>query len=259
MQSLAKNSAYHQTRVIRDWNGVERFIEWSPPRYGAVSERLYVITNVDIDRIDNISQRMYDTPEKWWIVLDYNLINDPFSLEQGDRLRVPTWDWPVLNAIPSISVFSEELPPDAIRLPPYTPPPYKRPKTPVDTQLQPTDALLFNFGFPVPDCVTGMAHFQLQIASDGNFSTILISRITSTSTNRWFFYDPFANNGAGGFRAFPSTGIDASTYATQPVYFQIKESDGLIHGTQYYPRYRVIVDDVDSQWISAPPFVVPGD
>lgn len=122
--------------------------------------------------------------------------------------------------------------------------------------MEPEDRTLLNFGFPIPGCLTGMAHFQLQIASDGDFADVIISRLTATSTTRWFYYDPFTNNGAGGYLPFPSAGLDAATYDGQPVYFQVKESDGLSSGVQYYPRYKVVLDDVESQWIAGPPIII---
>ena len=101
-----------------------------------------------------------------------------------------------------------------------------------------------------------MAHFQLQFSVDGAFEDIIVSRLTVTSTARWFYYDPFTNNGAGGFLPYPTSGLDAATYDGQSVYFQVKESDGMSTNVQYYPRFKVILDDIESQWVAAPPVII---
>jgi hypothetical protein len=247
-----------------------------------------VVTQADVDRPDNIAQRVYGSPDYWWAILDYNRINDPFSLEVGDRLRIPIWSWPLGTPLTPqvISLFdngSDEAVSQfgdgtllslqqrsssiqngkTLPLTPsiYRPPAYVRPGG-VDQTEDPlgvdvADPMLFNLAIPIPNCLVGTAHFQLQLASDGAYADVVLSRLTATSTARWFYYDPFYNSGAGSHLPFPQAGLDAATYAGQPVYFQLKESDGLIRGNQYYPRFRAVINDVDSQWVGLPPITIP--
>lgn len=257
---LAATSRLRQTPVLRQDSG-ERFLEWRFPRYGIVAERLYVVTESDLDRPDLIAHRMYGLPDYWWVILDYNQITDPFTLQVGDRLRIPQWGWPgefgpVVPEVIEPSQPSLTLPP----LPPrYQPPPHDRPDAPAVEALQAQQSTVFNLAILVPECLVGTAHFEVQIASDGLFTDVILSRFTATSNERWFYYDPFTQAGLGGHLAFPPGGLEASIYAGQPVYFRVLSGDGLVAGVEYFPRFRVLIDDQNSPWQGLPPIISPAD
>lgn len=45
---------------------------------------------VDGIRVDAIGERVYGTPDKWWILMDANPeIIDPMSIEPGTSVRLP--------------------------------------------------------------------------------------------------------------------------------------------------------------------------
>lgn len=53
-------------------------------------DTLVAIKQEDILRPDLISQKAYNTPELWWVILEYNNIQDPmFELQLGQILKIP--------------------------------------------------------------------------------------------------------------------------------------------------------------------------
>jgi hypothetical protein len=228
---------YFQTRRVVTEAG-EWFIEWKPPRFGVVPERLYVVTDADRDRPDTIAEKTLGDVRLWWEIMVYNSIQDPMSLETGDKLRIPRLTLPVATSV--AEVLAEEVPdaPGRTRCIPF--PPFQDPSlvdaTPVDTPASPVIAL--TLGFPVPPCLSGLGHFQLQASTTPDFGTVVLSKLTQADTTRWHYYDPSANSGAGGFVAFPVAGINLGLLSGQTVYHDIVE-DELDADTQYFMRYRV--------------------
>lgn len=56
-----------------------------------------------INRPDLLSHRVYGTPELWWVIFDFNEIQDPITqLKIGQLLRIPDIDR-VLIAIDNIN------------------------------------------------------------------------------------------------------------------------------------------------------------
>ncbi len=56
-----------------------------------------------IQRLDLISQKAYGTPNLWWVIAEFNGINDPlFDLRPGTILRIPSLDR-VLQAISALN------------------------------------------------------------------------------------------------------------------------------------------------------------
>lgn len=253
---MIPESRFSQTQVIT-LNGVTSFGEWRPPSYGNVPERLYVMTQDDLDRPDLIAYRYYGTSEFWWVILDYNKVTDPFSLKVGDRLRIPDWSWG--EVIPPAPLVDPQE--QALRQPspsPYIPPPYQVPnRVAAPASLQ--ASVIFNFAIQLPDCDSGLAQIELQLATDPLYADVILSRLTAASIERWFYYDPWANNGQGAHLPFPAQGLNLSAYATQPVYFRITSDDGIVSGSQYYPRFRIILPDVNSGWQGLPPVIIQTD
>ena len=43
------------------------------------------------DTLDNLSLYYYNDPTKWWMIADFNRIQDPYKkLDVGSRIKVPT-------------------------------------------------------------------------------------------------------------------------------------------------------------------------
>jgi hypothetical protein len=72
---ISRFSRYSTTPLVVDDLGIERFIEWVPPKWGAnISEFVYVVDGRDVNRPDQISERLFGTVDLWWAILDYNRI-----------------------------------------------------------------------------------------------------------------------------------------------------------------------------------------
>jgi hypothetical protein len=257
---LQRFSRYHTTKLLVDEAGNTRFIEWKPPFYGERDELLYTVDGRDINRPDLISYRVYGTSDLWWYILNYNTIHDPFSLVVGQKLKIPDINDQVIGSgIGSITDIESDATYSVSRLPTITILPHKRPSSQVRDSLplvNITEPFLFNFGLPVPAGLSGNVHFQIQVSDNAEFSNINMSVMTQTSTDRWFYYSPAAHSGAGGFVAFPSTGIDGQIYQSQTVYFHFIEKDPITVGSEYYFRYRAWVDNIEGPWFASPPLIL---
>lgn len=70
-----------------------------PPDSG---DTLVAIKQEDILRPDLISQKAYRTPDLWWVIFEYNNIQDPmFDLKESQILKIPSLDR-VLAAIQNL-------------------------------------------------------------------------------------------------------------------------------------------------------------
>ena len=230
-------SRFFQTRRVVAPEG-EWYTEWRPPRYGVVPERLYVVTDADIDRPEMIAYKTLGDVRYWWEILHYNQVQDPFSLETGDKLRIPLYDIPVVTS------FAEVLKPDVvrsvIRRKCVSYPPFQDPDDIVEVASipQPQPVVVLNFGFPVPACLSGTGHFQVQASLTPDFLNPVLSKLTQADITRWYYYDPSSNSGAGGFVSFPTSGIDISLLSGHTVYHSIVEGE-LDPDNTYFVRYRV--------------------
>jgi LysM repeat protein len=260
MKSLSKFSRFKDTPLVIDELGNTRYTEWKPPFYGEIPEFIYVVDARDIDRPDNISHRLFDTVELWWLILDYNNISDPFTLEVGQKLKIPSVDV-IKSRIESSVVLQEYVSLDpkedftVKRLLKKRLIPYKRPPT-TGPQAATSTVFLFNFAFPVPEGITGLAHFQIQISINEDFSAPVTSKMTQTSTQGWFYYDPSAANGAGAYVAFPSTGVDGVALVSQTVYYKVTQPDLSESAPEYFFRYRSWVNNIEGPWFVSPPLVI---
>lgn len=269
MRELATNSRFRQTPTVVHTDGIERFIEWSPPRYGVVEDEVvYTVTDQDINRPDLISFRNYGASDLWWLVLHYNNIIDPFSMETGDRILIPgvsvvnqTLSKMRQNTLPT-RVIRVAAPAPVVKVTPYTVVPYKRPTTDAELasgepEVTSASDSLFVYGFRVPDGLTDLVHFQLVASPDTDFDPVVFNKFTVTSQARWFYYNPAANAGAGSYVAFPSSGIDGELFAGQTVYYNVSNTDGLVANVPYYVRYRTWIDNAEGLWNVSPPIIIP--
>lgn len=260
MISLSKFSRYHDTPILIDSAG-ERFIEWRPLQLGVVNEYIHTVNALEVNNPDVIAWKLWGNSELWWVILWHNKINDPFSLEVGQKLKIPEF-----SRVMDILEGKRNKPLSYVRQPSYLDYTVQKikpvvlseftPRTDTVTATTVTENFLFNFGFPVPEGLEGNVHFQLQAATDLEFSDIILSKMTQTSVTRWFYYSPTAQNGSGGFAAFPSGGIDGEVNESQTVYFKVLETDGFVRDTEYYFRYRTWIDNLEGQWYASSPVVI---
>jgi len=265
---LNRHSRYRGTD-LHLVDGIPGYGEWKPPEISTEDERLYVVTQADLSRPDLIAHRFYGISELWWVAPHHNNVSDPWTLEVGDRLRMPTLD-NILAALAALEArdFTTTPQPGSEREKvlfrpkialPYTPPPYRSPYLNATNELPtPTTEApwTFQYAFPAP-YGTGFAHLQLQVSENPDFTPVLVSRMTAVAQTRWFYYNPLFNSGAGGFQAFPQAGINLLALEGQTVYHSFNEDDGIVRGQLYYIRHRAIVDQVEQDWTAAPPTLVP--
>ncbi len=268
LPALQRHSRYRGTDIHRD-DGVIDFGEWKPPVISSVNERLYVVTQQDVNRPDLIAYRFYGATELWWVAPYYNNVPDPWTFETGDRLRMPTLDAVLaglsavnardFTAIPQPGSEREKVlfrPRIAL---PYTPPPYRSPYLDDSNELaDPTTEApwTFQYAFPAP-YGTGFAHLQIQVSENADFVPVVTAKMTAVTQLRWFYYNPLFNSGAGGFQAFPQAGINLLALEGQTIYYSFNENDGIERGQLYYIRHRAIVDQVEQDWTAAPPTLIP--
>ena len=243
----------------------------------------HVVTQAEEKRPDTLAQNVYNEPDMWWIIMHFNRVNDPLSLVAGDNLKIPTKSAArkivrkgksVTGASTSrgtnrrvrdFSVAMSESKEDEIQNNVldtlfYTPPPYQRAQSTLDAsaieqEQESAKEILFNFGFPIPEGFSGLAHFQIQVSPDSDFDNVVKSLMTQASSDNWYFYDHLLNGGAGGFRAIPEGGVDSEVYQGQSVYYSFL-SGTLSRGQKYYFRFRVWIDNIESSWFAPPPIIV---
>jgi hypothetical protein len=257
MIKLGQHSRFHATRVIVDEDS-ERFSRWKQPENIDVGEQLYIVRQSDLDRPDLIAYEMYGEVNLWWLIMWYNNILDPFSLEVGDRLRIPDFQQ-LIPRKDNIVVFNETA--ESVSAPPilrpYVVPPFQSLQAQsTDSTVVSEEAYEFNYGFTIPNVSSNNVHFTLEISLSEQFSSVILSKSTLNSVDRWSYFNPFANGGSGSHEPFPSSGIPASSLNGNAVYFRLTNADALTSGTLYYVRHRAIVDGNALMWNSPPPFVM---
>ena len=92
-------SRYINTRVVRDSSLQEpqHYETWELPDnltgYNPVDllrgQQFYTHTWQNGDRVDKLARRYLNDDQYGWIILLVNGINDPFSVQPGDVLKIP--------------------------------------------------------------------------------------------------------------------------------------------------------------------------
>lgn len=258
MTALSRLSRFRATRVVTDPDLGKRFAEWRPPPRVAVGERLYVVTQADLGRPDLISYKMYDTVDLWWMVLWYNNILDPFSMEVGDRLRIP--DHETLMA--AVRKPVDEAESEAVKKPVpvirrYAVQPFQRildSEVPAPATETPAP-YSFSYGMQVP-AITGLVHFELQVSTREDFASLLMTKSSLLAQTNWYYFNPYVNGASGAHEDFPQAGIEATAFQGHYAYFRFTGSDPILSGEKYYVRHRALSGSNATMWTSPPPFVL---
>lgn len=259
--NLPKNSRFTRTPLYQDSSGNPQLSLWVPPsRSGVRSETLYVLNEADVDRPDRIAAIVYGSQNTglWWYILHYNNIHDMWSLKAGDKLIVPA-----IQAIPPMILRSTALPEATVARVPrvhrYVPPRFTvvagieddLEDEDTDTTVSTDVELSTPFGFPMPKCDTGIAHFEVEVSTLESFAELIFASSTVTSPSDWQFFNPYT--GSGSYESFPATGVQLAVYGGSYVFVTIT---AVVQDLSYYVRYRAIVNNEPRIWTGLPPRVL---
>lgn len=255
---INKHSRFHGTRVTGE--SEETYVEWNPITFvGPVNELVHTVSAQEATMPYLISELYYGgSPDLWWMILSYNDISDPFSLTPGDQILIPS-SLDATRAITrsrAVGALTLEKREADYRQPVLN---FQQAAVTNFNRLRAggenSVALMvpgntFSFGFPVGLDLEGNVHYQIQVSKTEEFdlADIVLSRITYSTQDRWFYFDPQFNNQTGGFRPFPAEGIDGRASGLQTVYYHVSPGDSLIRGNQYWFRYRAWIDQRDGEW-----------
>lgn len=54
------------------------------------TDSYHVVEEKEVNRLDIISNKYYGTPDKWWLIALANGMIDPFVVNKGTMLRIPS-------------------------------------------------------------------------------------------------------------------------------------------------------------------------
>lgn len=91
-KDYSTSSRYNIIRTCFDTDTNERYLE----TYNQVSipdssdDQYHIVDTSETNRLDMISLRYYNTPGYWWAIALANQLIDPFIVEAGVILRIPS-------------------------------------------------------------------------------------------------------------------------------------------------------------------------
>jgi hypothetical protein len=96
---VLKNKSYKNNTKISRYNSSPYYYHILDDKYlVGFSNRLktntpYIIHNVKrADTFDSLALYYYNNPTYFWIICDFNRINDPFiELKEGDKIKIPSF------------------------------------------------------------------------------------------------------------------------------------------------------------------------
>lgn len=56
------------------------------------SDSFHVVTDADSKRIDLIAWKYYQDVRLWWVIAEFNNINNPLEIPEGTTLRIPSYE-----------------------------------------------------------------------------------------------------------------------------------------------------------------------
>lgn len=85
------NSRYTRVRRLQGDDGKIYHENWIARSIDKTSnDQYYTVTMTEQDRLDIIAVKFYGTAKYWWVIALANDIIDPFTLDIGTTLRIPT-------------------------------------------------------------------------------------------------------------------------------------------------------------------------
>lgn len=90
--TIFKGSRYEYSLIdyvaTKENESEKPIVFYSSIGYGLVS--YYTHTYIQGERLDQISDMYYQTPERWWLIAEYNPeVSDFLNIEPGTLLRIP--------------------------------------------------------------------------------------------------------------------------------------------------------------------------
>jgi hypothetical protein len=92
MANFKKNSRYTNGNTDLNADGVEFLVLRKALKLEPNNGDIFVSINKElINRPDLISFKAYGTPNLWWVIYEYNNIQDPlFGMKIGQLIRIPS-------------------------------------------------------------------------------------------------------------------------------------------------------------------------
>lgn len=87
-----KTSRYQILRVIHEDSDMIKYLE----TYNNVivpesdDDIYHIVSSSEANRLDIISNKYYNTPTYWWAIALANEYVDPFIINEGDMIRIPS-------------------------------------------------------------------------------------------------------------------------------------------------------------------------
>lgn len=105
MANFKRYSRYSVASATTNRNGNNFLILRNPLNLEKSSTDTNIIVSQEFEnRPDLLANKLYNEPELWWVIYEFNEIKDPFfDLKAGQILRIPTLER-ILEALNSIEV-----------------------------------------------------------------------------------------------------------------------------------------------------------
>ena len=88
---LPPNSRYLSTNVYEDAKGNTFFGPWQPLNLPLdATDSFYLVREGVQARLDLLAYDIYGDSGLWWVIANYNNVINPFLLEAGETLRIPS-------------------------------------------------------------------------------------------------------------------------------------------------------------------------
>lgn len=100
LELLNSDSRYLKSSNVVTYNGVRMYdIPYSVTTDNSPDDEFLVITSKYVNRYDKISYDKYANSRFWWVLSDINNKDNPFELNQGTTLRIPSLNNLILNEV----------------------------------------------------------------------------------------------------------------------------------------------------------------
>lgn len=85
-----KVSRYQILRIVEEGRDqyLETYNQQKVPTSG--SDSYHIVTHAEVNRLDIISEKFYGTPDYWWAIALANGFIDPFVVNEGIMVRIPS-------------------------------------------------------------------------------------------------------------------------------------------------------------------------
>lgn len=84
------SSRYKVLRVIEDqgYTYLETYNQVKVPE--SYDDSYHIVEHSEVNRLDIISEKYYNTPDYWWAIALANNMIDPFIINEGVMIRIPS-------------------------------------------------------------------------------------------------------------------------------------------------------------------------